>query len=64
VTHRDTPSNRRRRRRRTKKVKEILENGLVVAAIALVVGLLVFAFNPLRAGQSQPPVPEGKLLRP
>jgi len=47
-----------------KKVKEILENGLVVTAIALVVGLLVVAFNPQTVDTSRSPFLPGKVLRP
>jgi hypothetical protein len=65
VTHADTARSRRRRRRRTtRKVKEILETGLIFTAITLVVGLLILSFNPERADRSRLPYPDGKALKP
>jgi hypothetical protein len=57
VTHRDTPSRRRRRHRWSKKEREIVENGVVLTAVALVVGLLIFVFNPQVADRSSSPAP-------
>jgi len=64
VPHLETPSKRRRRRRRSQKVREILENGAILTVIALVVGVLIFVFNPPAADASKSPIPDGKLLKP
>ena len=64
MTQLDTASKRRWRRRRSQKIKQILENAMVLAAIALVVGVLVFVFNPQTADGSGSPVTAGTLLKP